>query len=115
METTLKVTATTEQQLLKGVTIHSLITEVNQPQAWLILVWVTIQDTVLAAKDMIVTCHVPLWLTSYEHTRGSQSASQLVKRQGCVLSCLYDQVHIKEHVDCQNMPNHHTSICIYHM
>ena len=58
----------------QGVTIHGPITEVKQPWAWSILGWVTIQDTVLVAKDVIVTCHVPLWLMSYEHTRGSQSA-----------------------------------------
>ena len=41
---------------------------------YITLGWVTVQDTVLVAKDVIVTCHVPLWLMSYEHTRGSQSA-----------------------------------------
>ena len=79
-------------------TIHNPITEVKQPQAQLILGWMIIQDSVLAAKDVIVTCGIPLWLMSYEYTRGSQCASQLVKMQGCVLSCLYDQVHIKEHM-----------------
>ena len=58
----------------QGATIRGLITEVKQPWAQSILGWVTIQDTVLVAKDVIVTCHVPLWLMSYEHTRGSQSA-----------------------------------------
>ena len=58
----------------QGATIRGPITEVKQPWAWLILGWVTVQDTVLVAKDVIVTCHVPLWLMSYEHTRGSQSA-----------------------------------------
>ena len=58
----------------QGETIRGLITEVKQLWAWSILGWVTIQDTVLAAKDVIVTCCVPLWLMSYEHTRGSQSA-----------------------------------------
>ena len=42
----------------QGAAIHSSITEVKQPQTQLILGWVTIQDTVLAAKD--VTHHVPL-------------------------------------------------------
>ena len=74
----------------QGATIHGLITEVKQPWARSTLGWVTIQDTVLVAKDVIVTCHVPLWPMSYEHTRGSQSAPQLVKRPGCVLSCLCD-------------------------
>ena len=56
-------------------TVHGLITEVKQLWARSILGWVTIQDTVLVAKkDVIVTCHVPLWLMSYEYTRGSQSA-----------------------------------------
>ena len=58
----------------QGETIRGPITEVKQPWAQSILGWVTIQDTVLAAKDVIVTCRVPLWLMSYEHTRGSQSA-----------------------------------------
>ena len=58
----------------QGATIHGPITEVKQLWARSILGWVTIQDTVLVAKDVIVTCHVPLWLMSYEHTRGSQSA-----------------------------------------
>ena len=55
----------------QGVTICSPITEVKQPWAQSILRWVTIQDTVLVAKDVIVTCYVPLWLMSYEHTRAS--------------------------------------------
>ena len=63
-----------EEPRWQGATIHGPIIEVKQPWAWSILGWVTIQDTVLVAKDVIVTCHVPLWLMSYEHTRGSQSA-----------------------------------------
>ena len=58
----------------QGATICGPITEVKQPWARSILGWVTIQDTLLVAKDVIVTCHVPLWPMSYEHTRGSQSA-----------------------------------------
>ena len=58
----------------EGATIRGPITKVKQLWAQSILGWVTVQDTVLVAKDVIITCHVPLWLMSYEHTRGSQSA-----------------------------------------
>ena len=63
-----------EEPHWQGVTIHTLITEVKQLWAWLVLGWVTIWDTLVVAKEVIDTCCVLLWLMSYEHTRGTQSA-----------------------------------------
>ena len=65
----------------------------------------------MAGKDVIDTCCVLLWLMSYEHTRGSQSAPQLVKKARVCAGMSMWLVHIKEHVVCQNMFNHDTSIC----
>ena len=74
----------------QGVTIQGLITDIKQLWAQLVFGLVTIWDTLVAAKDVIGACHALLWFMSYDHSRGSQSATQLVKRPGCVLSCLCD-------------------------
>ena len=77
----------------QGVTFCSLITEVKQFWSWLVLGWVTIWVTLLAAKDVIDACHALLWLM-YEHTRGSQIATKLIKRLGCAVMSMW-LVHIK--------------------
>ena len=50
----------------QGVTICGLITEVKQLWAWLVVWWVTVWDTLVAAKDVIDISHVLLWLMLYE-------------------------------------------------
>ena len=82
----------------QGMTICGPNTEVKQLWAWLVLGWVTIWDTLVAAKDVIYACHVLLWLMSYEYTRGSQSVPELIKKAGvCTVMSMW-LVHIKEHV-----------------
>ena len=92
--------------------ICSPITEVKQLWAWLALGWVIIWDTLVAAKDVIDTCHVPLWLMSYKHTKRFPECSQMCKKGWGVCCHAYVTGAYKRMcVVHQNMPNHHTSIC----
>ena len=63
----------------------------------------------MAAKDVIDTCCVLLWLMSYKHTRGSQSAPQLTKGWGVCCHVYVTGAHKRRCVVHWNMPNHHTS------
>ena len=63
----LKTHVSLDLLLEQGVTVYGLITEVKQPQAWLILGWVTIWDTVHSPKIRIYICswsvHVSITFT----------------------------------------------------
>ena len=71
-----------------GVTIRGPITEVKQLWAWLVLGWVTSKLHWQLPKMWCLLCSAMAYVIwAYKN---SQSATQLIKRLGCALSCLCD-------------------------
>ena len=83
-------------------------------QLWAHLVfgWVTIWDTLVAAKDVIDNCHVLLWLMSYgEYKRFPECFPTHKKARSVCCHVYVSGAHKRTCEVHQNMPSHHTSIC----